>query len=137
MRQANEISILIVTPNGLHNFLKQYKSVDELNNASRIKLILLDEVHRVYFGPEILKSISMLINGIALKNASIIGLSATPIRQAIEYIGPILYSLSSLQAMEEPLLRYLMLAAFEPNLRAPGGIRTRDMPLTRRPLRPG
>ncbi|MEM2292323.1 MAG: DEAD/DEAH box helicase family protein [Nitrososphaerota archaeon] len=104
VRQANEISILIVTPNGLHNFLKQYKSVDELNNASRIKLILLDEVHRVYFGPEILKSINMLINGIALKNASIIGLSATPIRQAIEYIGPILYSLSSLQAMEERIL---------------------------------
>ena len=65
-------------------------------------MIIMDEIHRVYFGPEIVKSIEKLLQ--APSSVCTIGLSATPIKQAIKRIGPILYRLSSLQAMKEGIL---------------------------------
>ena len=101
LRQANEILIAIVTPQGLHEFLKGYDDINELVNSERVKLILMDEIHRVYFGSKIIDSVQKILR---LENAIIIGLSATPIKQAVEYLGPPLYSLTSLQAMQEGIL---------------------------------
>lgn len=100
-RQANEILICIVTPQGIHEFLKEYENLSELVNSERVKLILMDEIHREYFGPKIVDSVQKILQ---LKNAIIIGLSATPIKQAIEYLGPPIYSLTSRQAMQDGIL---------------------------------
>ena len=100
--QGNEILILILTPQGFHGFIEEYWNADKLNNIWRIRMIIMDEIHRVYFGPEILKSIEKLLQ--APSSVCTIGLSATPIKQAIKRIGPLLYRLSSLQAMKEGIL---------------------------------
>ncbi|RLG16836.1 hypothetical protein DRN63_03750 [Nanoarchaeota archaeon] len=102
--QGNPILILIVTPDGIHELLKKYNSLSELRNANRIRMVFLDEVHRAYFGPEFFKSIKKLIDGLPCVGTVMIGLSATPIRQAVEEIGPPLYRLSSQDAMEEGIL---------------------------------
>ena len=64
----------------------------------------MDEVHIEYFGQELSKTI---IEGF-LKNVSkpivVMGLSATPTKQAIEKLGRLLYFLTSLRAMKEGIL---------------------------------
>ncbi|MEM2188026.1 MAG: DEAD/DEAH box helicase family protein [Nitrososphaerota archaeon] len=101
----DRILILIITPNALHKFIEEYRDkIQEFSNMKRVRLILMDEVHRVYFGPNISRSIERLLDELAPKDSCVIGLSATPIRQAIERIGSIVYSLSSKQAMMEGIL---------------------------------
>ena len=99
----DSILIVIVTPNALHDFVKKFgEEIYRFRNIGKIRLVLMDEVHRVYFGPKIFDSIRKLIHELSPK--CIIGLSATPIKQAIDNIGPILYHLSSLDAMREGIL---------------------------------
>jgi len=99
----DSILIVIITPNALHDFVKKFgEEIYRFRNIEKIRLVLMDEVHRVYFGPKIFDSIRKLIHELSPK--CIIGLSATPIKQAIDNIGPILYHLSSLDAMREGIL---------------------------------
>ncbi|MEM0261296.1 MAG: DEAD/DEAH box helicase family protein [Nitrososphaerota archaeon] len=103
--EEDRILILIITPNAFHKFIKKYgDKIQRFSNMKRIRLILMDEVHRVYFGPNISRSIERLLDELASEDSCVIGLSATPIRQAIERIGNIVYSLSSKQAMMEGIL---------------------------------
>lgn len=105
----NRVLVLIITPKALHELFRELEShgrtVAQLDNIGKIKFLVMDEVHRVYFGPNISDSISELLDNVSRNSPSIIlGTSATPIREAIEAIGPILYSLSSIQAMREGIL---------------------------------
>jgi len=100
--QGNQILILIMTPQGFHEFAEKHWDIDKLNNLWRIRMIIMDEIHRVYFGPKILKSIGKLLQ--APNSICTLGLSATPTKQAIKRVGPLLYRLSSIQAMKEGIL---------------------------------
>lgn len=105
----NRVLVLIITPQALHELFRELEShgrmVAQLDNIGKIKFLVMDEVHRVYFGPNISDSISELLDNVSRNSPSIIlGTSATPIVEAVEAIGPILYSLSSIQAMREGIL---------------------------------
>ncbi len=101
----DRIAVLIYTPQTLHDFIRRYRQeICRFSNIKkkRLRIVLMDEIHRIYFGPKISESINYLINN--LSPECVIGFSATPIRQAVEHIGDILYRLSSLDAMREGIL---------------------------------
>lgn len=96
----SKIGVYILTPQLLNLYLKE--SGSSLDRFVRVKVIILDEVHHIYWGPEIAKKITDLLRIDNIK--FVLGLSATPVREAVNNVGNILYSLSSSKAMEMGIL---------------------------------
>jgi len=101
--KPKKIGIIILTPQLLNLFFK--KDVEKKNfnqDFNPVKAIILDEVHHTYWGDEISNAINRLLE---LNNSKfVIGLSATPVKEAVENVGGVLYSLSSRKAMEMGIL---------------------------------
>jgi superfamily II DNA or RNA helicase len=94
------IGVYVLTPQLLNHYSNVIEST--LDKFKRIKVIILDEVHHTYWGGEISKIMARLLQ---LSNVKyVFGFSATPVSEAIQNIGSLLYSLSSREAMEVGIL---------------------------------
>jgi len=107
MEYDDRVLVLVATPNALHEYLKNVEEaggeVKTIPNIKKVKVVVMDEVHTVYFGKMISESIRKFLKDIS-KDAIVVGLSATPIKQAIEEIGYLLYCLPSSEAMDQGIL---------------------------------
>lgn len=90
--------IIILTPQLLHSYLQYTQDNNEISRV--VGAVILDEVHHTYWGEEISKSIKSLLDNIKF----VFGLTATPIKEAVENIGNILYSYTSSRAGKDGIL---------------------------------
>ena len=94
--KENETQIIVASPQLINLFeLDKSTAVNTL-----IKAVILDEVHHTYNGP----NISRTIRSIVENSDFVIGLSATPTKEAVENIGKVLYYYSIKDAMKEGML---------------------------------
>jgi superfamily II DNA or RNA helicase len=99
----NKVCIYILTPQLYNDFIRHGVSPLPLDREfNHVKMIILDEVHHTYWGSEIANRMRNLLSLQSL--VSVIGLTATPVKEAVDYVGEILYSLSSKKAMEMGIL---------------------------------
>jgi superfamily II DNA or RNA helicase len=94
--KEKKTQIIVASPQLINLFeLDKSTAVNTL-----IKAVILDEVHHTYNGP----NISRTIRSIVENSDFVIGLSATPTKEAVENIGKILYYYSIKDAMKEGML---------------------------------
>ena len=89
--------IIILTPQLIHSYLQ---SIQDNNMISTVGTVILDEVHHTYWGEDISKSVRSLLDNIDF----VFGFTATPIKEALENVGNILYSYTSNNAMRDGIL---------------------------------
>jgi superfamily II DNA or RNA helicase len=94
------IGVYVLTPQLLNHYSNVIEST--LDKFKRVKVVILDEVHHTYWGNEISDKIVSLLKLSDVK--FVMGLSATPVKEAVDNVGEIIYSLSSSKAMEMGIL---------------------------------
>ncbi len=93
------VRVVATTPH-LISFIRKHKWEELLKNIDNIKVLIMDEVHHTYNGKEMAKVMKELID----KVEYVIGLSATPTKEAVENVGNILTSCSIEEAMRQGVL---------------------------------
>ena len=93
------VRVVATTPH-LISFIRKHKWEELLKNIDNIKVLIMDEVHHTYNGKEMAKVMKELID----KVEYVIGLSATPTREAVENVGNLLASCPIEEAMRQGVL---------------------------------
>ncbi|MEB3798244.1 MAG: DEAD/DEAH box helicase family protein, partial [Caldisphaeraceae archaeon] len=119
-RDVTKGVVFLATPQLLHSLYKNTKSecIDLL--VSNIDMLIMDEIHTFYIGEEIIKTIKSFIDRKSIP--IIIGLTATPVKEAKDLLGGLIYKKLSSEAMREgvltPGLKIITYKTYVNNLRS-------------------
>ncbi|MGB9760376.1 MAG: DEAD/DEAH box helicase [Thermoproteota archaeon] len=98
-------TLILITPQLLHEFtknLKRYPPDFEKTVREILRVVVLDEVHYTFWGPKISKSILSILN---YENVNfVLGLSATPTKDAKDVLKNVFRSFTTEKAMKKGIL---------------------------------
>ena len=96
--------VIIATPQLIHRLLNGNRDECIATLMNNIDILIMDEIHTFYIGDEIIKTINRLVRSRTRRIPIIIGLTATPVREACALLGGLIYHKFSSDAMREGIL---------------------------------
>lgn len=96
--------VLVLTPQLLFHTLPHTRPRCLKDLEDSVLLVILDEAHTYYTGE---KTMEPLKEFIGTRSFSVVGFTATPVWDAIETIGPLIYTMSSREAMQRGVISKL------------------------------
>lgn len=95
--QGSSILLMVITPQLLSKHYHKFGERDYRN----VKVVLLDEGHYMYWGQQIGKAVFSLLKD---KERIVLAFTATPTKELIKSLGPLVYYYHSLNAMKDGIL---------------------------------